>query len=114
MKIPVLPAFILLISSGLYWQYICYVSAVGEPWDADAYWTIWYPVSLVLSALAGFLLRSRWGLAGIIVTGAQLPVMWMNNGTGPLLMVGLIMLCGLSIPAGLVAMLVDRWATSRR
>jgi hypothetical protein len=67
----------------------------------------------VLSALSGFLLRRRSWLAGVIVTFAQLPVMWVNTGLGGLLMVGATILCILAVPAIAVSMIGGRLARSR-
>lgn len=103
----------LLLVSLLYWQLVSHVSGAKEPWDADGYWRIWYPGSLVLSALAGFVLRRRSWLAGVIVTSAQLPVMWVNTGFGGLLMVGATILCILAVPAIAVSMIGGRLARSR-
>ena len=102
----------LLLASLLYWQLVSQFSGAKEPWDADGYWRIWYPGSLVLSALAGFVLRRSW-LAGVIVTFAQLPVMWVNTGFGGLLMVGATILCILAVPAVAVAAIAGRLARSR-
>jgi hypothetical protein len=88
---------VLLICSVLYWGFVCWVTGTREPWDADAYWHLWYPASFGLSAIAGLMFKDRGWMAGAILTFAQLPVMWMNNGAGPLLVFGLMMLCGLAV-----------------
>ncbi|MFM9828792.1 MAG: hypothetical protein ACKVOB_08625 [Sphingomonas sp.] len=97
----------------LYWQMVCEVTGANEPWDAADFLTKWYPVALAASAVSGFWLR-LWGwTAGVIIIFAQLPVMLINSGTGPLLVVGMFFLAGLAVPAvllsaaaGQVAMLV--------
>ena len=89
----------LLLVSLAYWQVVSHVSGAKEPWDAADYWRIWYPGSLVISALSGFVLARRGWLAGLIVTFAQLPVMGANTGIGGLVMVGAIILCVLAVPA---------------
>ena len=103
----------LLLVSLLYWQLVSQFSGAKEPWDADGYWRIWYPGSLALSALAGCVLRRRSWLAGVIVTFAQLPVMWVNTGFGGLLMVGATILCILAVPAVAVSAIGGRLARSR-
>ena len=103
----------LLLVGLLYWQFVSRFSGAKEPWDANGYWRIWYPGSLVLSALAGFVLQRRSWLAGVIVTFAQLPVMWVNTGFGGLLMVGATILCILTVPAVAVSMIGGRFARSR-
>jgi hypothetical protein len=98
-NINVMKVVALLIISGLYWQLACQVAAVKEPWDAAAYWTIWYPVSLPVSALAGLFFKPRAWWAGLLITFAQLPIMWLNNETGPLVAVGIVFLFVIAIPA---------------
>ncbi|MDQ0836853.1 hypothetical protein [Sphingomonas faeni] len=105
------PLMLLLVSL-LYWQFVSHVSGAKEPWDADGYWRIWYPGSLVLSALSGFMLRRRGWLGGMIVTFAQLPVMWVNAGTGGLLMAGATILCILAVPAFAFSTIGGRLARS--
>lgn len=103
----------LLLVSLLYWQVVSHVSGASEPWDADGYWQIWYPGSLLLSALSGFVFGRRGWLAGVIVTFAQFPVMWVNTGIGALWIVGAMMLCILALPSIAVATIVGRLASSR-
>ncbi len=105
-------ALSLFVLGGLYWQLVCQVMGVDEPWDAPAYWAFAYPASLVLAAIAGLLLRRDGWLAGAVLTFAQLPVMWVNNGTGPLWAVGLLFLCLLAIPAVALSTLTG-WFASR-
>lgn len=88
----------LLVCSLLYWSLVCRVTGTREPWDADAYWRFWYPASFALSASAGLAFKDRGWVAGMILTFAQLPVMWLNNGIGPLWMPGLMTLCVLAVP----------------
>ena len=103
----------LLLASLVYWQVVSHVSGAKEPWDAEGYWRIWYPGSLALSALSGFVLARRGWLAGLIVTFAQLPVMWANAGIGGLLMVGVIILCILAVPAVAMSAIGGRLARFR-
>ena len=92
-----------------YWQLVSTLTGAPEPWDARAYWTLAYPASVALSAIAGRFLGKRAWLAGIVVTFAQLPVMWLNNGSGPLWAVGLLFLMMLAIPCALVSALAGRF-----
>ena len=108
MKTRTIRLFALLLVSAMYWQLASRWSGVAEPWDADGYWRLWYPVSLALSALAGSVLRSRWGLAGAVVTVAQLPVMAVHAQPGALMIGGVMMLCILAIPAAAVSALAGR------
>lgn len=102
----------LFLGSAVYWQSVSLGAGAAEPWDAGSYWRLWYPVSLLLAALAGFALRTRWGLAGAIVTIAQLPVMAANAGGGRLLLFAATILCVLAAPAIVVAALAARVRTA--
>lgn len=104
----------LLVCSLLYWHAVCRAAGVSEPWDADDYWNIWYPISLAGSGLAGPLLVRHGWLGGLIVTFAQLPIMWRSNGNGPLWLLGLLMLCTLAVPAVAASALTSRLAARRR
>lgn len=103
----------LLLVSLLYWQVVSHVSGASEPWDADGYWQIWYPGSLLLSALSGFVFGRRGWLAGVIVTFAQLPVMEVNTGVDKLVIFGAMILCILAMPAVAVSTIGGRIASSR-
>ncbi|NIJ29264.1 hypothetical protein FHT00_001197 [Sphingomonas insulae] len=104
----------LLIAGGVYWQVVCQLDRVAEPWDAARYWTLWYPVSFVLAAVAGAAMPKRAWLAGIIVTAAQLPVMWANTGIPALWMLGVAMCAVLAVPVSGVAALAGWTATRAR
>ena len=91
-------AFTLLIIGGVYWQIVCQGTGAREPWDADTYWYLWYPISCLLSAIAGILFRKKGWLAGGIITFSQLPILWLNNGEGSLVAVGLLFLTLLAVP----------------
>ncbi len=104
----------LVLASGLYWQLVCEVTGAQEPWDSDGYWTLWYPISLALAAVVGYFLSSHGWLAGVIITFSQLPVMWINAGTGPLLAAGLLFLCILAVPAAAVSFIAGRVAMRTR
>ena len=104
----------LCLLGGLYWQVICQVTGVREPWDAGNYWTLWYPVSLALSGVAGWLCRGHSWSAGALLTFAQLPIMWINNGTGPLWVVGVLYLCVLAVPAITISALTGWFADRAR
>jgi hypothetical protein len=104
-------ALAFLVLGVSYWWLIRMVLQVGEPWDSPGYWIFAYPVSLLLSARAGRILGEQGWFAGVAITFAQLPVMWVYSGTGPLWLVGLVFLCLLSIPAAIASALTG-WAAS--
>ncbi len=95
------------------WHIVCRTAGVTEAWDAPAYWRLWYPLSLALSAIAGAALARRGWAAGAIVTFAQLPVMWWSSApadaTWPL---GLIIASLLAVPAVAISALTG-WLAAR-
>lgn len=107
-----LPYAILLTAGGLYWALLCQMSGTNEPWDAAAYWTLWYPASLALSAMAGCFLKSRGWLAGALLTFAQIPILWLNTETDFAWAVALPFLCVLAIPAVATSSLAG-WLANR-
>ena len=109
MKIPVL-----LVSGVLYWLFVRWVTGAAEPWDADAHWRLWYPSSLGLAALAGAAFKTRGWMAGVILTFAQLPVIWLNAGTISLWVIGLAMCCVLAVPAVAISAFTGWFAARSR
>ena len=105
MNAGVMKILVIAIIGAAYWFLVIRVSGVTEPWDAETYWSVWYPASFVLSALGGALLKKRGWLAGVILTFAQLPIMWLNAETGPLWAVGMVILCALAVPASVISWL---------
>lgn len=95
----ILTLLALLCLGGLYWSAVCRLAAVDEPWDVPAYGHAWYPLSIALAAGVGLPLGKRGWMAGLAITASQLPVMLANSGTGPLIAVGVLFLCVLSVPA---------------
>ncbi len=109
MKIPVL-----LVCSMLYWHSVCWVAGVTEPWDADAYWRLWYPASLGLAALTGAAFKRRGWMAGAILTFAQLPVIWLNTGSSSLWAFGLAIAWVLAVPAVAISAFTGWFAARSR
>ena len=98
-----------LIVGAVYWQIFCRVTGAREPWDAPTYWTVAYPVSVIFSGIIGRFLGAHGWFGGALLTLVQLPVMWLNNGSGPLWIVGLIFLIVLAIPCAAVSALTGRF-----
>ena len=97
-----------------YWQMVSHVTGAAEPWDAIAYWRLWYPASLALSALAGPWLGRRTGITGAILTFAQLPVIWLNTGSTMSWPLAVAMLTILALPAIALSALTGRIAIRYR
>jgi hypothetical protein len=103
-----------LLVGAVYWQLFCRMTGTLEPWDAPIYWGIGYPLSLILSAIIGRLLGAHGWLGGALFTLAQLPIMWINNGTGSLWVVGLMFLVVLAVPCAAISALTGRFSASSR
>ena len=109
----ILKILFLLICGGLYWQFVCQTDESIEPWDTEAYWSLWYPLSLALSAIAGFFFGKDGWLAGATMTFAQLPVILFNiDGLGPFIILGFFILCILALPAAAISLLTGRFGAS--
>jgi type IV secretory pathway VirB2 component (pilin) len=86
-------------------------SALGgrsEPWDAPIYWSIAYPVALVLAAGLGYLFPRRPWRWALTVMFMQAAVMVLGGASLGLLPLGLVVLGVLSLPAVLFAWLAAR------
>ncbi|MEG3168591.1 hypothetical protein U1737_10375 [Sphingomonas sp. LB3N6] len=107
--------FLSLFAGGiLYWQCVSQITGAKEPWDADGYWHVWYPVAFGLAAISGTALRRRGWTAGVGLSLAQLPVMWWDIGTAASWAIGLAMACLLSIPLAAVSALTALLAARAR
>ncbi|WLG93822.1 hypothetical protein [Pseudomonas sp. FP198] len=82
-----------------FWLVASWSAGVNEPWDAQRYWTVLYPASLVLTLILGLLFKKRGWLAGPIVMFGQIPCVMITSEAGPLLAVGVLYSFLLSIPA---------------
>lgn len=102
------------IAGALYWSLLRAIDGAREPWDAAGYWIVWYPGSLALSALAGWCARGRGWAAGVLFTGAQLPFLWLHNGSDASWPFGVLLLCLLALPAAGLSWLADRIAQRTR
>lgn len=107
-------ALSLLVFSILYWQFVCWLTRTVEPWDADTYWRVWYPMSFFVAALVGVSFKARGWMAGAILTFAQLPVMWLNTGTSYLWPVGVIFASVLAIPVVAISAFAGWYAARPR
>jgi len=106
--------FALALFGGTYWQIVCLVWQVAEPWDAPLYWTVAYPLAVGVSGIVGWFLRSRGWIAGAVINLAQMPIILLNNGLGPLWAVGLLILILMTIPAASLSALAGRLAIRRQ
>ena len=76
------------------------ISGRAEAWDAPMYWTVTYPLAILLAGVLGYRAPRRawrWSLAVMLV---QAPVLLLTSGGSmSLLPVGLALFSILSLPA---------------
>ena len=90
------------------WVATAMVTGKREPWDADIYWTVSYPLAVIGSALLGFLFPQRpWRWAAMLMLMQFVVMIAMGSGLG-LWPLGLIVLAVLAAPAALAAVLAAR------
>lgn len=110
------PFLVLTILSVGYWTLVASLAKTPEPWDAEDYWMLAYPLSILMAAVAGAAFDRRAWLAGLVLTMGQLPVLLVQSGGGPMIAVGLLLLVVLAIPAAIVSgcsgWLARRWCGS--
>jgi hypothetical protein len=94
-----LPTLVLLLLGLGYWQIICLLAGVREPWDAPAYWIVAYPFSLILSGVASVLMGRQGRFAGLVLTLAQFPILIAHAELDPMILFSLLLILLLSIPA---------------
>jgi hypothetical protein len=102
-------AHILSALAGLVlWGITAAVTGKREPWDADIYWTVSYPLAVIGSAVLGFLFPERpWRWAAMLMLMQFVVMIAMGSGLG-LWPLGLIVLAVLAAPAALAGVLAAR------
>lgn len=84
------------------------VTGKREPWDADTYWTLSYPLAVIGSAVLGFLFPQRaWRWAATLMLMQFVVMIAMGSGLG-LWPLSLIVLAVLTAPGALAAVLTAR------
>lgn len=94
---------IILIASLIYWAIFAWWGDVSEPWDAHAYWTVAYPISVIFAGAVGWHMRAHAWAIGVMTSLTQLPIMAAHNGATTNWAMALAFLIPLSIPHGAVA-----------
>lgn len=98
-----LPYAIAIIGGTVLWTLTAAVGGRTEPWDTPGYWSVAYPLSIVLAGAMGYVFAERawrWALA---LTFSQLIVMILGGSGLGLLPIGLALLGILSLPAVVAA-----------
>ena len=95
-----LRAYILSAGVGLVlWAVAAAMTGKGEPWDAGSYWTVFYPLAVLGSAVLGLLFPERAWRWAVTLMLMQLVVMIAAGSDLGLLPLGLIVLAVLAAPA---------------
>lgn len=87
----------------VFWVLVAWRTPGGEPWDAPAFWTVVYPIALVIAAVLGACFPRHAWLWGLLLMALQVPVVAVVSGFGPLLLAGLIYALVLAVPAMAIA-----------
>ena len=95
---------IALLGGTTLWLLTSLISGRAEAWDAPMYWSVTYPLAILLAGVLGYrapLRAWRWGLVVMLV---QAPVMLLSSGGSMgLLPLGLALFAVLALPAVAVA-----------
>ena len=90
------------------WLATSWATGRREPWDAEVYWTVSYPLAVLLAALLGFAFPHRPWRWAVIVVFSQLLVMIVGGSGVGLLPLGMVLLAVLSVPAIAAAAIAAR------
>lgn len=99
-----------LVAGAVLWVATTALTGRREAWDASAYWTVTYPLGLLVAGLLGWLAPDRawrWGLALMVAQAITMAILSREFGLLPL---GLILFGVLAIPLILVGQLAARRA----
>ena len=90
------------------WTMTAIATGKREPWDAETYWTVSYPLAVFGSAILGFLFPERaWRWAAMLMLMQFVVMIAMGSGLG-LWPLSLIVLAVLTAPAALAGVLAAR------
>lgn len=99
---------IAIVGGAVLWLATVVISGRREAWDSSLYWTVAYPLSIVLAGVLGYRFPEkpwRWGLVVMLVQAVVLAITAASFGLLPL---GLILFAILSLPAIGFAKLMSR------
>ncbi|HEY8522006.1 MAG TPA: hypothetical protein VIN61_18185 [Gammaproteobacteria bacterium] len=108
-----LPYTLAIVLGTLLWTITAAVGDRTEPWDTPEYWTVAYPLAIVLAGVLGYCFPQRawrWALALMFT---QMLVMMLGGSGFGLLPLGLVLLGVLSLPAVGVAALASKVGSRR-
>ena len=113
MKSHLLAAALFILVGTAYWTVVSVLGGTPEPWDAPGYWTVAYPGVLLLSAVAGLVRPAGAWAWGTLLVLAQVVVVVIATGVGPLLAAGLLYAVVLSLPALSISSIAGWWRKRR-
>lgn len=97
-----------IIGGAVLWQATAIISGKTEAWDDPSYWTVTYPLSIILAGWLGYHYPEkpwRWAFS---VMYAQAGLMILSNSDYSLLPLGLILFGLLALPAAGLAQITAR------
>ena len=97
-----------IIGGAVLWQATAMISGKTEAWDTSSYWTVTYPLSIILNGWLGYQFPEkpwRWGFS---VMFGQAGMMILSNSDYSLLPLGLILFGLLALPAAGLAQITAR------
>ena len=94
------PYVIAIIGGISLWLLTSLISGRAEAWDAPMYWTVTYPLAILLAGVLGYRAPRRAWRWGLVVMLVQAPVLLLTSGGSMnLLPLGLALFAILSLPA---------------
>ena len=94
-------AYLIAILGGAsLWLLTSLISGRAEAWDAPMYWTVTYPLAILLAGVLGYRAPRRAWRWGLVVMLVQAPVLLLTSGGSMnLLPLGLALFAILALPA---------------
>jgi peptidoglycan/LPS O-acetylase OafA/YrhL len=103
------PFAIALCAGAAVWILASIVGGRREAWDSDAYWTVGYPLALLVSGALGYRFPERaWRWALAVFAGQFVAMVVRNGEIGGLAPLGLALFAIFALPAVAVAMVASR------
>ena len=94
------PYVIAIIGGISLWLLTSLISGRAEAWDAPMYWTVTYPLAILLAGVLGYRAPRRAWRWGLVVMLVQAPVLLLTSGGSMnLLPLGLALFAILALPA---------------
>lgn len=94
------PAYAIAIVAGaVLWTLTAALGGRTEPWDSPLYWSVAYPLAILLAGALGYVFPQRPWRWAVVLMFMQAAVMLFSGSGFGLLPLGLIFLAVLSLPA---------------